>query len=129
MKFDELRSRFELIDDEPSGQLCLTLIQAILALRCNIEYIASPAKTSTARREQARSLHPMLVLCHEKGRQLKDDHPNSHYLQLRVDILAKMISEMSVDELGSEAGETFILSPINPPFENPLSRERGSDKE
>ncbi|WP_259369412.1 hypothetical protein [Komagataeibacter europaeus] len=72
MKFDELHSRFELIDDEQSGQLCLTLVQAILALRCNIEYIASPAKTSTARREQARSLHPILVLCHEKGRQLKD---------------------------------------------------------
>ena len=129
MKFDELRSRFELIDDEPSGQLCLTLVQAILALRCNIEYIASPAKTSTARREQARSLHPMLVLCHEKGRQLKDDYPNSHYLQLRVDILVKMISEMSVEELGSEAGETFILSPITPPFENPLSQERGNEKE
>ncbi|MCE2566310.1 hypothetical protein [Komagataeibacter sp. FNDCF1] len=101
----------------------------LLALRCNIEYIASPVKTSTARREQARSLHPILVLCHEKGRQLKDDHPNSHYLQLRVDILVKMISEMSVEELGSEAGETFILSPINPPFENPLSRERGNEKE
>ena len=129
MKFDELRSRFELIDDEPSGQLCLTLVQAILALRCNIEYIASPAKTSTAKREQARSLHPILVLCHEKGRQLKDDHPNSHYLQLRVDILVKMISEMSVDELGSETGETFILSPRDPAFENPLSRERGNDKE
>ena len=129
MKFDELRSRFELIDDEPSGQLCLTLVQAVLALRCNIEYIASPAKTSTARREQAKSLHPILMLCHEKGRQLKNDHPNSHYLQLRVDILAKMISEMSVDELGSEAGETFILSPINPPFENPLFRERGNEKE
>ena len=129
MKFDELRSRFELIDDEPSGQLCLTLVQAILALRCNIEYIAAPAKTSTARREQARSLHPILVLCHEKGRQLKDDYPNSHYLQLRVDILVKMISEMSVEELGSEAGETFILSPITPPFENPLSRERGNEKE
>ncbi|KON63301.1 hypothetical protein KOEU_31820 [Komagataeibacter europaeus] len=129
MKFDELRSRFELIDDEPSGQLCLTLVQAVLALRCNIEYIASPAKTSTARREQAKSLHPILMLCHEKGRQLKNDHPNSHYLQLRVDILVKMISEMSVDELGSETGETFILSPINPAFENPLSRERGNDKE
>ena len=128
MKFDELRSRFELIDDEQSGQLCLTLVQAILALRCNIEYIAAPAKTSTARREQARSLHPILVLCHEKGRQLKDDHPNSHYLQLRVDILVKMISEMSVDELGSEAEETFILSPINPPFENLLSQKRGNDK-
>ena len=129
MKFDELRSRFELIDDEPSGQLCLTLVQAVLALRCNIEYIASPAKTSTARREQAKSLHPILMLCHEKGRQLKNDHPNSHYLQLRVDILVKMISEMSVDELGSETGETFILSPINPAFENPPSRERGNDKE
>lgn len=129
MKFDELRSRFELIDDEPSGQLCLTLVQAVFALKCNIEYIAFPAKTSTARREQARSLHPILVLCHEKGRQLKNDHPNSHYLQLRVDILVKMISEMSVDELGSETGETFILSPINPAFENPLSRERGNDKE
>lgn len=129
MKFDELRSRFALIDDEPSGQLCLTLVQAVLALRCNIEYIASPAKTSTARREQAKSLHPILMLCHEKGRQLKNDHPNSHYLQLRVDILVKMISEMSVDELGSETGETFILSPINPAFENPLSRERGNDKE
>ncbi|MBV1834142.1 hypothetical protein [Novacetimonas pomaceti] len=129
MKFDELRSRFELIDDEPSERLCLTLIQAILALRCNIEYIASPAKTSTARREQAKSLHPILVLCHEKGRQLKYDHPNSHYLQLRVEILVKMISEMSVEELGSEAEETFILSPINPAFENPLSRERGNDKE
>ena len=129
MKFDELRSRFELIDDEPSGQLCLTLVQAVLALRCNIEYIASPAKTSTARREQAKSLHPILMLCHEKGRQLKNDHPNSHYLQLRVDILVKMISEMSVEELGSEAEDTFILSPINLPFENPLSRDRGNDKE
>ena len=129
MKFDELHSRFELIDDEPSGQLCLTLVQAILALRCNIEYIASPAKTSIARREQAQALYPILMLCYEKGCQLKKDYPDCHYLQLRVDILVKMISEMSVDELGSEAEETFILPPSNPAFENPLSLERGNNKE
>ncbi|MBE7731331.1 MULTISPECIES: hypothetical protein [Komagataeibacter] len=131
MKFDELRLRFDLIDDEPSRKLCLSLAQAILGIRRHIEYMVSPESKPISRQEQVQWLRWMLSLCQEKGRQLIDEHPESRYLLLRVSILDEMTNEMLPNELEdeSEREEATESSVTLPASEKPSSPEAGIDCE